>query len=149
MKKSKNHKESQETNQNNKPKENFEEKFLRVTADFQNYKRRMEKEQFEWIADGKATVLKKLLFIVDDLDRAIKSGSCSGLELIKKNLDKALTNLGVEEIDCSGEFDPELHEAMVQVDLEDHESGHIVDVLNKGYRLGDEVIRHAKVSVAK
>ena len=72
-----------------------------------------------------------------------------GFKMIRKNLDKKLTDLGVEEVDCSGKFDPNLHEALMQVESEDHKHGEIVQVVSPGYLFGGVVIRHAKVSVAK
>ena len=68
---------------------------------------------------------------------------------MQQNLHKRLDELSVKEIDCSGSFDPQLHEALMHVDSPDHESGAIVQVLSKGYLLGEHVLRHAKVSVAK
>jgi molecular chaperone GrpE len=62
---------------------------------------------------------------------------------------KIFKDLGVEEIDCTGEFDPELHEALVEVDSKEHKSGEIVDVLTRGYTYNSHILRHAKVSVAK
>ncbi len=129
----------------------YKDLYQRVFADFQNYKRRIEKERLRWILQGQIEVLKRFLLVIDDLDRAIQSleSSDAGLEIIKKNTDKILSDLGVEEIDCSGMFDPDLHEALLQVESKNHKSGEIVEVFNKGYTINTNVIRHAKVSVAK
>jgi molecular chaperone GrpE len=138
----------------------FKEKFMRTNADFQNYKRRIEKERLIWMETAQGSVLNKILPIIDDLDRAIKTGEenvedeaeqawLDGFKIIQKNSQKTLKELGVEEIDCSGEFDPELHEALVQVESDKHKEGEVVQVLNKGYKFKDAILRHAKVSVAK
>ena len=139
--------------------QNYKEQYLRLNADLQNYKRRIEKERTEWMHLAQEKVLEPMLSIADDLDRAIenseknpevaKSAWFEGFKLIQKNLHKALADLGVQEIPVSGDFNPELHEALVQVESPDHKSGHIVQLLNKGYTLKGKVLRHAKVSVAK
>ena len=141
----------------------FKDQFLRVSADFANYKRRVEIERTQWITTGQSAIVKAFLPIIDDLERArlateqAQSQSdaeemkhaVEGFALIEKNLKKVLSDLGVEEIDCSGVFDPHLHEALMQTASDDHESGHIVQVLNRGYTYKDSVLRHAKVSVAQ
>ena len=134
--------------------------FLRVSADYQNFKRRAEKEKSVWIRTAQASILNSFLPIIDDIDRAMNSCKkeheelaseswFGGFELIQKNLQKILTDLQVSEIDCSGAFDPHSHEALMHIDSEKHESGQIVEVINKGYLFNGEVLRHAKVSVAK
>ena len=138
----------------------FKEKFMRTNADFQNYKRRIEKERLIWMETAQGSVMNALLPIIDDLDRAINTGEekvkdeteqvwLDGFKIIQKNAQKILKELGVEEIDCSGMFDPELHEALVQVESKDHKEGVVVQILNKGYKFKENILRHAKVSVAK
>lgn len=138
----------------------YKDLYLRTTADFQNYKRRVEKERALWIQEAQAETLKPLLSIVDDLERAIHACKhhkedktqkdwLEGLQLIYKNVTKIFVDLGVKEINCFGMFDPALHEALMQVDSTDHKQGEIVKILNKGYTFHDNVLRHAKVSVAK
>ncbi len=140
--------------------ESWKEQFLRVSADFQNLKRRVEKEKLEWIKIAQVDVIKSFLSLVDEFDRAIESSEKSslsdevkawldGFKMIRKNLSKKLVDLGVSEIDCSKEFDPHFHEALMQVSSKDHKSGEIVQIISPGYLFKDEVIRHAKVSVAK
>jgi len=138
---------------------NYKEQFLRLNADLQNYKRRVEKERAEWMHVAQASALEPMLSIADDLDRAIENSEKNpdvaqsawfeGFKLIQKNLHKSLNDLGVQEIAATGSFNPELHEALIQVESPDHQSGHIVQLLNKGYTLKSKVLRHAKVSVAK
>lgn len=136
------------------------DQLLRVNSDFANFKRRIEKEQAEWMNIAQSSTLGKFLPIMDDLDRAIQNSKESelnekesawlvGFELIQKNLEKVFVSLGVKEVDCSKDFNPDYHEALMQIDSKDHKSGHIVQVLNKGYMFKDKVLRPAKVSVAK
>lgn len=132
--------------------------YLRTTADLQNFKRRTERERTEWAQLIQADVIEKILPILDDVDRALqitKSFETSaaktqleGLELIAKNFRKALSSLGVEEIAATGDFNPEFHEAIMQVSSPEHTSGSIVQELRKGYTLKGKVVRHAQVSVA-
>ncbi|MFA6527077.1 MAG: nucleotide exchange factor GrpE [Candidatus Babeliales bacterium] len=158
--------EQEETMQSEQTKsDSYREQYLRLNADLQNFKKRVEKERSEWMQLAQISILKAFLPTVDDLERAINTaqtlqtsfdpqqeGSNAWLEgfvLIQKNLAKQLADLGVTEIDCSGAFNPELHEALIQIDNPDVASGSITAVLNKGYVYQDKVIRHAQVSVAK
>lgn len=140
----------------------FKAQFLRVSADFANYKRRMDKERAQWATTGQVAVVTVFLPILDDIERALDATrlaqqegngdlapALEGLELIEKNLNKVLSDLGVTEVACSGAFDPHHHEALMQTQSDEHESGQIVQVLSKGYRYKEVVIRHAKVSVAQ
>jgi molecular chaperone GrpE len=144
-------------NLNSNESENFKKQLIQVSADFQNFKKRVEKEKTEWINIAQAEIISAFLPFIDDLERAIRSCEehdekvswLEGFKIIQKNLKKTFDNLGVKEIDCSDEFDPQYHEALMSVDSDDHESGQIVQVLNKGYLYKDKVLRHAKVSVAK
>jgi len=139
--------------------EDTKEKLLRVNADFQNFKRRVETERAEWIQMAQAGIMEKFLPVTDDLDRAIlacekednqeKKAWLEGFKLIQKNLNKTFSDLGIKEIDCSSDFNPEYHEALMSIDSPDYKSGQIVQVLHKGYMFKDKVLRHAKVSVAK
>ncbi|MFC1894722.1 nucleotide exchange factor GrpE [Candidatus Dependentiae bacterium] len=136
------------------------EQLLRVNADFQNFKKRTEKEKTEWISVGQSIILEKFLSFIDDLNLAIKSVKdqgknqikeswIEGFLIIQKKNKKIFSDLGVKEIDCSKIFNPEYHEALMQVDSKKHKTGEIVQVFNKGYLFKDKVLRHAKVSVAK
>jgi molecular chaperone GrpE len=136
------------------------ERYVRVVADFDNYKRRAEKEKATWITTGQAGVLAELLPIIDDFDRALKEHEkqegnqpthawFEGFALIHKSFQKILHKYGVNEIQENVVFDPTLHEALMHVDSSSHPSGTIVEVLEKGYRFKDMVLRPAKVSVAK
>lgn len=132
---------------------------LRVSADFANYKRRVEKERLEWMQTAQSSILQKVLPIIDDLERALahtqnnvsveQNPWIEGFVLIQKNAKKLLYDLGVEQIDDSGTFDPELHEALVSVHAPDKQPDQIVEVLRKGYLFKGKVLRHTQVSVAK
>lgn len=152
--------EQQEATPLSQEEESFQSKFLRLNADFQNYKRRVEKERFEWMTEAQVIILDKLLPVFDELDRAIelsKADSSSdqkeewikGFKLIQKNWKKTLSDLKVKEINGNEDFNPELHDALMQVDAEDKKAGEIVQLLAKGYKYKDKVVKHAKVSVAK
>lgn len=133
------------------------EKYTHVLADMQNFRQRVDKERIQWSFTAQADIVKKLLPIVDNFDRAVqetaKSGSKDqaivGFVMIHKALLKMLASIGVEPIADFTTFDPEKHEAIVQVDSTKQASGAIVDVLENGYMFKQEVIRPAKVSVAR
>ena len=139
--------------------EQWQQRFVQVSADMQNYKRRMEKEQITWTRRAQEGVLAQLLPIVDDFDRALAeqkkhagdqdlSAWMVGFEMISKELYKFLKSVHVTEIAEMTVFDPMLHEAIAQVESPDIASGDIVEVVQKGYMLGDQVLRPAKVVVA-
>ena len=136
---------------------NYKELYLRTNADFQNFRKRTERERAELAQGLQADALERLLPIIDDLDRAITSAQQNGVQeswldgfvLILKNANKKLAEIGVEEIALTTTFDPELHEALMHVDSPQHQSGDIVQVLEKGYALKGKVIKYARVSVAK
>lgn len=128
----------------------IKDKFVRVSADFENYKRRMQKEQTQWFDLGQTKVLTALLNIVDDFDRACASGSADeGIHLIYKSLQKLLESFEVKEIPANIPFDPEMHEGLVSVEASGKQSGDVVEILQKGYTYKGKVLRPAKVSVAK
>ncbi|EAL0270853.1 nucleotide exchange factor GrpE [Campylobacter lari] len=131
--------------------------YLRANAEFENIKKRMEKEKISATIYANESFAKDLLDVVDALEAAInveandelslkiKEGIQNTLDLLLKKLEKHM----VKVIEANGEFDPNLHEAMFHVESADHESNHIVQLLQKGYMMNDRVIRSAKVSVAK
>jgi len=145
--------------QEDKSTHNFKNQFLRVTADFANYKRRMEQERSIWIKAGKSSVITSFLSCIDDIERALdaverasgegESKLLEGLQLIQKNMSKVLQDLGVKKVDCSGQFNPTYHEALLTVKSKDHKTGEIVGILSAGYELSGSVLRHAQVSVAQ
>lgn len=138
----------------------WKDKYVHVSADLQNYKRRMEKEQLTWVQRAQADLLLKFVAIVDDFDRAFSEHQhrektielnewLHGFALIGKLLYKLLHDMHVTEIKDLIYFDPTLHEAIVQVESDKHNSGEIVDVIQKGFMFNDQVLRPAKVTVAK
>lgn len=130
----------------------WKDRALRTAADYENFKKRSEKERLMWISNAQSSVLLDLISIVDDFDRAFaqpSDQSRAGFELIYKSLQKILQKYGVQEIKDVAQFDPVKHEAIMQVETPDHKQGDIVQVLEKGYAFKGEVLRPAKVSVAK
>lgn len=134
----------------------WKDKYLHVAADFQNYKKRLEKDRAHLSKVIKADLLLEILNIVDNFDRALEMKQqesmqewMRGFEMIAKELYKFLEKQGVSEIETTSTFNPELHEAVMQVEADDHQPGDIVEVLQKGYLLNGDVLRPAKVSVAQ
>jgi molecular chaperone GrpE len=137
----------------------FKMQFLRLNADFQNYKKRKEKEKQEWFFVAREQVMNRLLPVLDEFKRAVQicenNDECKnqewlkGFQLVNKNLDKELLILKIEKVDTSGSFNPDEHEALMQVESKEKQSGKIVQELAAGYKLDGRVIKHAKVSVAK
>ncbi len=135
------------------------ELYVRLNADFQNFKRRVDKERIEWMQAAQINTLEKLLSIFDELDRAIELSEkqesieiktwLEGFKLIQKNWQKTLSTMGVKEVPTEGQFNPILHEALMHEASTEKQSGEIVKVFSKGYQLRDKVIQHAKVSVAQ
>ena len=135
------------------------DRYARLGSDFENYKRRMEKEKSVWMQSAQTAILSDLLGIVDDFDRALQAGKqneqestaqlLSGFDLIEKSLHKLLSKYGVTPMKDYQTFDPEKHEALMHVDSPEHTSGDIVQVLQKGFMFKDAILRPAKVSVAK
>lgn len=136
-------------------KDEWKDRFLRTAAEFENYKKRSEKERAMWIANAQSSLLQDLIEVVDDFDRAFTLRSSdaqqalAGFELIYKSLQKLLEKYGVSEMKTVEHFDPTMHEAIMQVESSDHKPGDIVQVLQKGYMFKGNVLRPAKVSVAK
>lgn len=131
------------------------DKYLRLYAEFDNFRRRTAKEKIEMIQSAGEGLLKALLPIADDFDRAEKAFAgktdkeAEGFFLIQNKFKKILEQNGVKVMDTSnGEFNPDIHDAITQVPVQDEkQKGKIVDVVEKGYVLNDKVIRHAKVVI--
>lgn len=128
------------------------DKYLRLYAEFENHRRRTAKERLELITSANEQLIKALLPVVDDFDRAEKSlkdlsgKEADGVLLIYQKLKKILDQYGVKAMDAQGDFNPDLHEAITQVP-DESKKGKIVDVVEKGYLLNEKVIRFAKVVV--
>lgn len=135
------------------------DQLMRVTADFNNFKKRTEKERGDWHSSAQISVIKPFLTLLDDLDRALSfqnedasinaKSLYEGIVMIQKNLTKRLEELGVTQIATDIPFNPVYHEALLLVEAEGKEEGSIVEVMRKGYLYHDVVIRCAQVSVAK
>ena len=127
---------------------------LRTAAEFDNFKKRTEKEKLSVAEYAKAGLIKQLLPILDNIDRAQLSEKGSedyikGIEMIVKQFSGAAANLGIEEIAKAGDvFNPELHDAVMHIEDENFAENTIVEVLQKGYKIGSTVIRPAMVKVA-
>lgn len=122
----------------------------RISADFENFKKRTEKEQVRWAEMAKESMLLELVSFVDTFEIALsqQSGDKVGVEMIYQALMKLLAKHDVVAMASTVDFDPDFHEAIMQVPSDKHTSGQIVDVLSKGFMLKDRVLRPAKVSVA-
>jgi len=126
----------------------------RALAEFQNYKKRVERDRAADQAAMKADLIRKMLPILDDLERALLSRPqddswSNGIELIQRKLQVVLDSEGVKRIEAEGAiFDPNFHEAISQEPVDGAESGRVVEVVQHGYMLGDRVIRPAQVKVA-
>ena len=130
------------------------EKYLRTLAEYDNYRKRTIKEKESIYPEAKAVVVEKFLPVLDNFQRAIESAEnkdafYDGVVMLKKQMDEVLTALGVEEIKTVGEeFNPELHNAVMHVEDEEAGENIIVEECQKGYKIGDRVIRHSMVKVA-
>ena len=132
------------------------DRLARLQAEFDNFRKRNAKEQAEYREYALADALKTLLPILDSLDRALKTNAASlqdfheGIELIDKQFHDALAKLGVEPVAAEGElFDPNLHQAVQMVDTNEAEDNHVIDELQRGYKLRDRLLRPAMVRVAR
>ncbi len=133
------------------------DKFLRLFAEFENYKKRTSKERMDLFKTAGQEVIVSLLPVLDDFDRALKELSKSedkemfkGVELISGKFKETLKSKGLEEVEAKqGDvFDAEVHDAITQIPaLEKKLKGKIIDVIEKGFKLGDKIIRHPKVVV--
>ena len=127
---------------------------LRTAAEFDNYKKRTEREKSGVAEYARAGIIKQLLPILDNIDRAAGADKESpdyirGIELIVKQLEGLSEKLGIEEIAKQGDaFDPNLHEAVMHIEDENLGENVVAEVLQKGYKTGDTIIRHAMVKVA-
>lgn len=155
---------SEEAEKSSVPEENSEEekasedgddedKFIRLMADFQNFKKRAAKEKSDIYAYANEKIALDMLNVIDNFERALNQGSsdesfAEGMSLIFKQIMDALVKAGLEEIKAQGEeFDPNLHNAVMMCDDEGFESGHVTEVLQKGYKLNGKLLRAAMVKV--
>lgn len=129
------------------------DKTVRQLAEFENFRNRTEKEKEAMFETGAKSVIEKILPVVDNFERGLATAPegdpfAEGMQMIYKQLLTELENLGVKPIDAKGkEFDPNLHNAVMQVTNEELESGTVAEELQKGYMYRDSVVRHSMVSV--
>ena len=126
----------------------------RVAADFDNYRKRAARERATVYAHANERLVKDLIPVLDDLGRALEAAGQheeakleEGVRLVHRALSELLTKEGLAEIDAEGKFDPHVHEALLS-QPSDAEEGSVIEVVQKGYRLGDKVLRPARVVVA-
>jgi len=133
------------------------EKYLRLYAEFDNYKKRVNKDKEELLKYGQESLLYELLTVIDNLELALKhasdevsTGLIQGVEITYKELMKTLEKFGLTAVEAEGEnFDPSVHHAMSQVERDDVEENLVVEEYRKGYKLKDKVLRPSLVSVSK
>lgn len=137
--------------------EEFQNKYLRLNADFQNFRKRSEKEKTDLYKYANEKLIVELLPLMDNMERALdhideenKASVVDGLKMIHKGFMDTLTKNGVEVIEAVGEeFDPQIHNAVMMEESEEHDSNIIIDEFQKGYRLKEKVIRHSMVKVSQ
>lgn len=133
--------------------EDVNDRYIRLMADFQNYKRRMEQERSRIYLDAKEDMLLPMLTVLDNFERALGNecrdeAYAEGMKMIFDQLADTLKKTGLEEIEAEGEdFDPSFHHAVLTEDNAEFESGKVTEVMQKGYKLNQKVIRPAMVKV--
>jgi molecular chaperone GrpE len=137
--------------------EDLNNRFVRLQADFANYKRRAEKERESIYVYATEELMKQLLSVIDNFERALSSnevnkddGFYKGIEMVYTQFMDILKKNGLEEIKALGEkFDPNLHHGIAQEESNEHEEDTVIDVYQKGYKLKDKVIRPSMVKISK
>jgi molecular chaperone GrpE len=136
------------------PEPDVDDRYLRLAADFDNYRKRMAREQLEMSKRAAERLVTDLLPVLDDLERALVAAEEheeakleEGVRLVHRALADTLRREGLAEIETNGRFDPHVHEALL-AQPSDAEEGSVIQVIQKGYRLGDRVLRPARVVVA-
>ena len=146
-------------NEIQKEDQDFKEKYIRLYSEYENYRKRTAKEKIDLITNASENVIKELLPILDDFERAIENNKNvedasvlkEGFDLIYSKMHKGLINQGLKPMEANGkDFDSEIHEAITKIPAP-HEKlkGKIVDVIEKGYQINEKVIRYAKVVVGE
>jgi molecular chaperone GrpE len=138
-------------------RDEYYDRFMRKAAEFDNYRKRIDRERREFADESVVRLLQDLLLVVDDFDRAMSvdaedSGAAyrKGVELIYTKLQELLRKQGVTPIEALGaDFDPNIHQAVVQESSPDHRDGEVIGEMRKGYMIGDRLLRPAMVKVAK
>lgn len=143
--------ESQPDTNNTAEVQELKDKYLRLLAEFENYKRRTSKERIELFKIAGQELIVSLLPVLDDFDRSLKHGQATeGSQLIHNKIVQILKGKGLQEMNSTGEvFDASLHEAITEMSVPDNQKNKVIDTVEKGYYLSDKIIRHAKVVVGK
>jgi molecular chaperone GrpE len=143
----------------------YKDKYIRTHADFENIKRRLEKDKNNAVSYANESFAKDILAVMDSFENAISAMGTSdenaednskilaqmkeGVEITFNQLKKVLEKNNIKEVSCEGEFDPEVHQAIMQVESENHEVGDVVQVMQKGYTIKERILRPAMVSTCK
>jgi len=139
----------------------YKDKYLRAHADFENSKKRLEKDKMNAVSYANESFAKDILAVMDSFENALASMEDSedssevlekmkeGVNLTHEQLKKILEKNHIKAVACEGEFDPEVHQAIMQVESDAHETGDIVQVMQKGYTIKDRILRPAMVSTCK
>jgi molecular chaperone GrpE len=141
-----------------KKSDEYYDRILRLQADFDNYKKRQDKEKIEFVKYANEEIMAEILNIIDDFERAVEAGKTKhdfdvlykGIEMIHKDFKEFLKQKGLKEIEAEGKpFNPHEHEAMMQEETDKHPEDYVVEEFQKGYTFNGRVIRPSKVKVAK
>lgn len=130
------------------------DKYLRLVAEYDNYRKRTTKEKEAIFPEAKVSVVVEILPVIDNLERALSAAKAEdplyeGVKMILKQFEETLKNIGVETICATGEkFDPKFHNAVMHIDDDSYGENEIVEEFQKGYKLGDRIIRYSMVKVA-
>ena len=139
----------------------YKDKYLRAHADFENSKKRLEKDKMNAVSYANESFAKDILAVMDSFENALASMEESedssevlekmkeGVNLTHEQLKKVLEKNHIKAVDCEGEFNPEVHQAIMQVESDAHETGDVVQVMQKGYTIKDRILRPAMVSTCK
>lgn len=147
--------EEEKKEEKKEEKNEWQEKYVRLCADFDNYKKRTAREALSSYQNGLIAAVEELLPVVDNFDRATASIGeddsqlAQGIKMVAKQLYDALDKLGVKPIEAAGQkFDPNLHNAVMHIEDENFGENVVAEELLKGYKCGDKVVRHSMVKVA-
>jgi len=141
----------------------YKDKYLRAHADFENAKKRLEKDKMNAVSYANESFAKDILAVMDSFESALSSMESvtqenasevlekmkEGVNLTYDQLKKILEKNHIKEVNCAGEFDPEVHQAIMQIESDGHEVGDVVQVMQKGYMIKDRILRPAMVSTCK
>lgn len=136
----------------------WRDKYMRLQAEFDNYRKRTLREKMDLVASGGSDVIKSMLSVLDDMYRAVAASEksediaalCEGEKLVLQKFEEALRQKNVTEIEAlDKEFDPDFHEAVARFAAGEEKKGKVIDVVQRGYMLGEKVLRYAKVVVGE